>query len=95
MFGIAKKIGMTRLFVDGKQIPVTAIKVAKSYVLQKKTVDNDGYNAVQLGAVEIKNSTKPEIGHAKKYTGESQAFRFVTEFKIKDLSEEKKYILRY
>jgi large subunit ribosomal protein L3 len=48
---IAKKLGMTRLFMeDGKQIPVTVLQLDKLQVVAQRTADKDGYSAVQLGA---------------------------------------------
>ena len=48
---IAKKVGMTRLFMeDGKQIPVTVLQLDKLQVVAQRTADRDGYTAVQLGA---------------------------------------------
>jgi len=67
LFGI--KLGMTRVFLkDGTAIPVTVIKVPKHCVTAIRTLDKDGYNAVQVGAFEVKEKklTKPEIGHLKK-----------------------------
>jgi large subunit ribosomal protein L3 len=66
-FGI--KLGMTRVFLkDGTAVPVTAIRVPKHTVVAIRTVEKDGYNAVQVGAFETteKKLTKPEIGHLKK-----------------------------
>ncbi len=68
---IGKKIGMTQIFdEDGKVIPVTAIKLGPCVVVQKRTIDRDGYEAVQIGFVEenkkIKNITKPMKGHFKR-----------------------------
>lgn len=60
---------MTQVFTeDGVLIPVTVIEAEPNIVLQVKTVETDGYNAVQLGFEDVreKRSTKPEIGHAKK-----------------------------
>lgn len=91
MFGFVKKIGMTRLFVDGIQIPVTALEVDKNYVLQSKVADKDGYEAIQLGSFESSKANKPTSGHTKKYTGEEKAFKCVGEFDIKDLAEDKKF----
>lgn len=66
---LGKKIGMTQIFTEtGTLIPVTVIEVTPNVVLQKKTVETDGYSAVQLGYADKKENlaTKPEIGHAKK-----------------------------
>ena len=60
---------MTEVFTkEGKVIPVTVIEVEKNTVMQVKTVENDGYNAIQLGVCDKKekNATKASIGHAKK-----------------------------
>ena len=66
---IGKKIGMTQIFDGiGNVIPVTVIEAGPCVVVQKKTVENDGYSAVQLGfgGVKEKHMTKAEIGHFKK-----------------------------
>ena len=66
---LGRKIGMTEVFTkEGKVIPVTVIEVEKNTVMQVKTVENDGYNAIQLGVCDKKekNATKASIGHAKK-----------------------------
>lgn len=66
---IGKKVGMTQLFAaDGTVSPATVLKAGPCVVAQVKTVDNDGYEAVQLGLVEAKPSkeNKPTEGHFKK-----------------------------
>ncbi|HKG21976.1 MAG TPA: 50S ribosomal protein L3 [Blastocatellia bacterium] len=67
---IGKKVGMTQLFApDGSVTPVTVIKAGPCIVVQKKTVNIDGYNAVQLGFVEEKpprRVNKPTEGHFKR-----------------------------
>ena len=66
---ISKKIGMTQIFDDfGNVIPVTVIEAGPCVVAQKKTVEKDGYNALQLGFMEVKakHMTKAEIGHFEK-----------------------------
>lgn len=66
---LGRKVGMTEVFTkEGKAIPVTVIEVEKNTVMQVKTVENDGYNAIQLGVCDKKekNATKASIGHAKK-----------------------------
>ena len=66
---IGKKIGMTQIFdVDGKVIPVTLIEAGPCAVAQKKTVENDGYEAIQLAYEDAKKKhlTKAEIGHFEK-----------------------------
>ena len=66
---IGRKIGMTQIFDDiGNVIPVTVIEAGPCVVVQKKTTENDGYDAVQLGfgAVKEKHLTKADMGHFKK-----------------------------
>ncbi len=66
---IGKKIGMTQIFDEnGNVVPVTVIEVGPCVVAQKKTVEKDGYNALQLGFMEVKakHMTKAEIGHFEK-----------------------------
>ena len=66
---IGKKLGMTQIFDDnGNVIPVTVIEAGPCVVVQKKTVENDGYDAVQLGFSDIveRKLTKPEKGHFAK-----------------------------
>lgn len=66
---IGKKIGMTQIFLeDGTAVPVTMIEAEQTVVIQKKTVDTDGYEAIQLGFGRIrqKNVTKARQGHMKK-----------------------------
>jgi len=63
---IGKKLGMTQVFLaDGTMVPVTVIKAGPCPVTQKKTVERDGYEAVQLGFEEVseKRLNKPELGH--------------------------------
>ena len=66
---IGKKVGMSQIFDEnGKVIPVTVIEAGPCVVVQKKTVEKDGYNAVQLGFEDVseKRLTKPEMGHLNK-----------------------------
>ncbi len=66
---LGRKIGMTQVFTkEGNLIPVTVVEVTPNVVMQVKTVENDGYNAIQLGVVDKKekNANRQEIGHAKK-----------------------------
>ena len=82
---LGRKIGMTEKFTtDGKVIPVTVISVEPNVITQIKTVDNDGYNAIQLGVVDKKekHATKQEIGHAKK-AGVAPK-RFLKEIRVED-----------
>lgn len=79
---LAKKIGMTQIFEDGKFIPVTVVEAGPNFVLQKKTVENDGYTALQLGFDEKKekNTTKPVMGIFKKAGVNPQ--RFIKELRV-------------
>ncbi len=80
---IAKKVGMTRLFMeDGKQIPVTVLQLDKLQVVAKKTSDSDGYSAVQLGAgtAKAKRTSAPMRGHFAKANVEPK--RKLVEFRV-------------
>ena len=80
---IGKKVGMTQIFDDaGKVIPVTVIEAGPCTVVQKKTAEKDGYNAVQLGYEDVaeKKLTKPELGHLKKAGGARK--KTLKEFKL-------------
>ena len=66
---LGRKVGMTQVFTEeGKLIPVTVVEVEENVVTQVKTVEKDGYDAIQLGTVTVKekNSNKAKIGHAAK-----------------------------
>jgi large subunit ribosomal protein L3 len=66
---LGTKVGMTRVYTaDGVNLPVTVVRVGPCVVTQIRTVEKDGYSAVQLGYGDIKarNSTQPEIGHDAK-----------------------------
>ena len=66
---LGRKVGMTQVFSkDGKLIPVTVVSVPANTVMQIKTKDTDGYDAIQLGVVDKKekNSSRASVGHAKK-----------------------------
>ena len=84
---IGKKIGMTQIFDEiGNVIPVTVIQAGPCVVAQKKTVETDGYNAVQLGfgAVKEKHMTKAEKGHFNKANVEFK--KHLKEFRLDDVS---------
>ena len=84
---IGKKIGMTQIFDEsGKVIPVTVVEAGPCVVVQKKTLENDGYEAVQLGYgdVKAKNVNKPLAGHFKK--ADVAAKRTLKEFRLEDCS---------
>ena len=66
---IGKKVGMSQIFdADGKVVPVTVIEAGPCVVVQKKTMEKDGYSAVQLGFEDVpeRKLTKPEMGHLNK-----------------------------
>lgn len=80
---IAKKLGMTRLFLeDGKQIPVTVLQMDNVQVVAQRTSEKDGYSAVQLGAgtAKAKNVSKPMRGHYAAAKVEPK--RKLTEFRV-------------
>ena len=86
---IGKKIGMTQIFDEaGKVIPVTVIEAGPCTVVQKKTVEKDGYEAVQLGYEDVaeRKLTKPELGHLKK-AGEGIFKKVLKEFDLKNYAE--------
>ena len=85
---IGKKVGMTQIFDEsGKVIPVTVIEAGPCVVTQKKTTEKDGYNAVQLGFEDVKESklTKPELGHLKK--AEVALKKHLKEFHVEKAAE--------
>ena len=85
---IGKKAGMTQIFDEsGKVIPVTVIEAGPCVVVQKKTTEKDGYEAVQLGFEDVKESklTKPELGHLKK--AEVAAKKHLKEFRLQDCAQ--------
>ena len=87
---IGKKLGMTQIFTEeGKVVPVTVVESGKNFVVQNKTVENDGYNAVQLGfgTVKDKKVTKPMKGHFTK-AGVTPV-KFIREMRLTDASEYK------
>ena len=84
---IGKKLGMTQIFDEkGNVVPVTLIEAGPCVVVQKKTVENDGYDALQLAFVEAKEKhlTKAEMGHFKK-AGISPK-KHLKEFRLEDTS---------
>ena len=85
---IAKKIGMTQVFAeDGRLIPVTVLEAGPCAVIQKKTVENDGYEAVQVGFADQREklANKPKKGHFAK-AGVSLK-KFVKEFRFENSAE--------
>lgn len=85
---IGRKLGMTQIFADnGAAIPVTVIEAGPCFVVQKKTAENDGYDAVQLGFEDVREKlvTKPAAGHFKK-AGVS-AKRHLKEFRLEGAAD--------
>ncbi|BDU49523.1 50S ribosomal protein L3 [Haliovirga abyssi] len=84
---LGKKIGMTQIFEDGKTIPVTVVEAGPNYILQKKTEEKEGYNAIQVGfgTKSEKNVNKPMMGIFKK--ANVGPLRFVKEFKVDNVDE--------
>ena len=84
---LGKKIGMTQIFDEnGKAIPVTAIEAGPCTVIQIKTVDNDGYQAVKLGFGEVKENklTKPKKGEFAKANITPK--KHLREFRLEEIS---------
>jgi large subunit ribosomal protein L3 len=85
---IGKKVGMTQIFdSEGLAVPVTVIQVGKTVITQVKTVETDGYNAIQVGTIAAKEKhlTKAEIGHFKKNGLDN--YRHLQEFRVEDASK--------
>ena len=84
---LGRKIGMTQVFAEnGNLIPVTVVEAAQNVVLQKKSVDSDGYVAVQVGFEDKREklANKPEKGHVAK--ANTAPKRFIREFRGDDLA---------
>ncbi len=88
---LGKKIGMTQIFLsDGRLVPVTVVEAGPCTVTQVKTVETDGYEAVQVGFGELsekraqKLKNKPELGHFAK--ANVPATRYLREFRFEDIS---------
>lgn len=85
---LAKKIGMTQVFEEsGDLVPVTVLQAGPMVVVQKKTVETDGYNAIVVGFGEIneKNVNKPRKGQFKKANASYK--RYLREFKVDDVEK--------
>ncbi len=85
---IGKKLGMTQIFADdGRRIPVTVVEAGPCVVLQKKTVVNDGYNAIQVGFAgkDATRATRALVGHCKQ-AGKG-AFRFLRELRLENVDQ--------
>ncbi|MDR7857627.1 50S ribosomal protein L3 [Tissierella sp.] len=85
---IGRKIGMTQIFKeDGSVVPVTVVEAGPLVVVQKKTVEIDGYNAIQVGFANIKEQriNKPLKGHFNK--GNIEYKKYLMEFKVENPDE--------
>lgn len=85
---LGRKIGMTRVYNEmGRSIPVTVIETGPCTVLQKKSTDNEGYDAIQVGFLEKKAArvNSPLAGHFKR--SESEGFYHIREFRVNNLDE--------
>ena len=85
---LGKKIGMTQMFSpEGKAVPVTVIEAGPCVVVQTKTTDNDGYEAIQVGFDEIKEirANKPQKGHFAK--ANVKPMRYLREFRVENAAE--------
>jgi len=84
---LAKKVGMTQIFVEnGEMIPVTVVEAGPCVVVQKKTVETDGYDAIKVayGEVKEKHLTKPQVGEYKK--ADTEIKKHMREFRLEDTS---------
>lgn len=85
---IGRKIGMTQIFQeDGSVVPVTVVEAGPLVVVQKKTIETDGYSAIQVGFAEIKERrvNKPIKGHFGK--GNLELKKYLQEFKVENVDE--------
>ena len=86
---LGKKVGMTQVYNElGKLVPVSVIQAGPCVVMQAKTAETDGYNAIQLGFDEVKpvRRKKPQIGHAEK--ANTSPKRFIKEMRLPDDAEQ-------
>ena len=87
---LGKKIGMTQIFAsDGKVVPVTVIEASPNLITQVKSVESDGYNALQIGGgvVKDKKVTKPQKGHFEK--ANVKPVKFLREVRLSNAPEQK------
>jgi len=82
---LGKKIGMSQVYDDNNLIPVTVVEAGPCIVIQRKVKEKDGYNAIQLGFEEVKETrlNKPKLGHFRK--AKVSPRRFLKEFRVEDL----------
>ncbi|MEK7497641.1 MAG: 50S ribosomal protein L3, partial [Patescibacteria group bacterium] len=86
---LGSKVKMEQVFLDGKRFPATRVKAGPCVVTQVKTMDSDGYWAIQLGFGErkLKNVTKPMQGHLKAVITDAKAPSFLAEVRLNSESE--------
>ncbi len=77
---IGRKVGMTRVLEDDRLVAATVVLAEPNAVLQVRTVERDGYSAIQLGMGDLKRANKPQQGHAKK--ANASVGRWAMEFKL-------------
>ncbi len=84
---IAKKLGMSQIYVDGKAIPVTILEAEPGVITQIKTKEKDGYNAIQVGFIDTKEKrlTKPLLEKLKKVDVSPK--RVLKEFRIENTAD--------
>lgn len=83
---LGRKLGMTQVFTEeGRVVPVTVIEAGPCVVLQKKELQNDGYEAVQIGFADKKRANKPQQGHAEK--AGTTPKRYVRELRGADIAQ--------
>jgi large subunit ribosomal protein L3 len=83
---LGRKLGMTQVFTEeGRVVPVTVIEAGPCVVLQKKELQNDGYEAVQIGFADKKRANKPQQGHAEK--AGTTPKRYVREIRGTDIAQ--------
>lgn len=82
---LGKKIGMSQIYEDNSLIPVTVVEAGPCIVVQRKVEEKDGYNAVQLGFEEVKETrvNKPKLGHFRK--AKVSPRRYLKEFRVEDI----------
>ncbi|GAM10965.1 50S ribosomal protein L3 [Geobacter sp. OR-1] len=85
---VGKKLGMTQIFAeDGRRIPVTVVEAGPCIVIQKKTVEKDGYASIQVGfnSSEAAKATKPLVGHCK--AAGKGVFTHLREFRVDNVDQ--------
>ena len=82
---LGKKIGMSQVYDDNSLIPVTVVEAGPCIVVQRKVKEKDGYNAIQLGFEEVKETqvNKPKLGHFRK--AKVSPRRFLKEFRVENI----------